>query len=53
MGHEKRSELGKKARDYVLSEFAHQDTIDAWHDSLNDLIDNWKDRYQRWECNTL
>jgi len=53
LGPDKRKELGNKAREYVLSEFAHQDTIDAWHDSLNDLIENWRDRYQRWECNTI
>jgi len=53
MGDDDRVALGKKARDYVLSEFAYQDTVDAWHESLNDTIDNWKSRYQRWECNTL
>ena len=52
-GPEERKKLGKKARDYVLSEFAYQDTVDAWHESLNDVIDNWRSTYKRWECNTL
>ena len=53
LGPEGRKKLGQKARQYVLSEFAHQKTIDAWHDTLTDLVDNWKDRYQRWTHKTL
>lgn len=37
-----RETLGQKARDYVLSEFAYQDTIDKWNDTMIDLIKNWK-----------
>ena len=37
-----RRELGKKARRYVQSEFAIQDTIDKWHDSLLKLVQDWK-----------
>tara|TARA_R110000824_G_scaffold49466_12_gene138703 strand:+ start:1416 stop:2657 length:1242 start_codon:yes stop_codon:yes gene_type:complete len=39
---ERREELGHKARAYALSEFAHQNTIDAWHDTMINLIDNWE-----------
>jgi len=42
MGPEKRKELGQKAKKYVESEFSQDKTIDAWHDSLSKLIDNWK-----------
>ena len=42
MGKEGRKKLGKKAKKYVESEFAYQDTVDAWDASLNNLIDNWK-----------
>lgn len=42
MGPEKRKDLGKKARKYVQSEFALQDTIDKWHDTLWDLTENYK-----------
>jgi len=41
-GHEKRKELGNKARDYVRSEFNLDTTIDLWHESLWDLSENWR-----------
>ena len=34
--------LGEKASSYVKSEFAIQDTIDMWHDSLTNLVENWR-----------
>ena len=37
-----RKALGQKARDYVLSEFALQSTIDKWHDSLWQLSEDFK-----------
>jgi len=49
IGPEGRQALGQKARDYVMSEFAYQDTIDDWHQTMNETIDRWhatKDR--RW-----
>jgi len=42
MGPEKRKELGDKARKYVQSEFALQNTIDKWHDTLWDLTENYE-----------
>ena len=45
---EEREELGQKARDYVLSEFAYDKTIDLWHDTMIETIKNWKSRYRRW-----
>lgn len=39
---EERKSLGEKARSYVQSEFALQTTIDLWHDSLLDLVNNYK-----------
>lgn len=53
LGPSGRKELGNKAREYVMSEFAYQDTIDLWHETMSDCIDNWKDRYERWSCETL
>jgi len=48
-GPEGREKLGKKARDYVMSEFNHQTTIDLWHDSLLGLIEDWKNnKRKRW-----
>ena len=47
---QERKALGQKARDYVLSEFALQTTIDKWDDSLNKLIDKWKNnKPQQWK----
>jgi glycosyltransferase involved in cell wall biosynthesis len=45
----KQKKLGRKAREYVLSEFNHQKMIDQWDASLTALIDSWKEkRGQRW-----
>jgi hypothetical protein len=41
MGHEKRRELGDKARAYVQSEFALEDTVESWHQTLWDLTENY------------
>ena len=46
---EDRKRLGQKARDYVLSEFNHQDTIDRWHETMLELVENWKsNKNKRW-----
>ena len=47
---EERAELSKKVRDYVLSEFSHQNMIDSWHDNFLEVSENWKKNYKRWEC---
>lgn len=41
MSSDDREKLGQKARDYVQSEFTLQKTIDLWHDSLWDLVENY------------
>ena len=51
MSNEERTTLGNKAREYVLSEFAYQDTVDKWHDTMTDLLENWK--YKNYEVETL
>ena len=38
-----RKKLGDKAREYVLSQFSLDDTIDMWHDSLSKLVKDWKE----------
>ena len=48
-----REKLGKKAQDYVHSEFNYQNTIDMWHDTMVETIENWKSRYQPWECKLI
>lgn len=44
-----RRALGNKALEYVKSEFNHQDTVDKWHETLLETIENWRDRYPRVE----
>lgn len=53
-GPDGRKFLGEKAKSYVSSEFSMQKTIDAWHESLNKLIDDWKSKKQKnWSVVTL
>jgi len=44
MDPEDRKKLGQKARDYVMSEFKFQSTIDMWHDALTKLVDDWNNK---------
>lgn len=53
MGPENREKRGQMARDYVLSEFSYQKTIDAWHDTMLETANNWQERYVRWSCEVL
>ena len=41
-GPEKRKTVGTKAREYVLSEFNLETTVNRWHETLWDLCENWK-----------
>lgn len=47
MSPDEREALGDKARNYALSEFGYQKTIDAWDATLNDIIEN-KSKIKRW-----
>ncbi len=53
MSEDERKELSKKVKSYVESEFDMQTTIDLWHETLSECIDNWQDRYQRYDCTTI
>ena len=53
MDSEDRKALGLKAREYVLSEFNHQTTVDLWHDTLTETINTWKEKYEPWECKEI
>ena len=54
MGADKRKKLGEKAREYADSEFSMQKTVDAWHESLTNLIDDWKNKKnKRWSVTSL
>ena len=43
-------DLKRKVREYALSEFDHQKTIDDWHDTMINTSKDWKKNYKRWEC---
>jgi len=47
MPNNERQNLGKKCRQYVMSEFSHQGTIDRWHETLLSLIQPWKEQKPR------
>tara|TARA_B100001094_G_scaffold331382_1_gene399466 strand:- start:940 stop:2196 length:1257 start_codon:yes stop_codon:yes gene_type:complete len=42
MPKEERNKLGSKAREYVQSEFSMKGTVDAWHNSLTNLVEDWR-----------
>ena len=48
MGEVERKNLGMKARNYALSEFSLDKTIDMWDETLERTIENWKKNYNRW-----
>ena len=47
--------LSKKVQEYVKSEFAYQNTIDLWHDSLSKLVDDWRENKHknRWSLEKI
>ena len=51
MPDEERKKVGDKAKEYALSEFSYQKTIDMWDESLDNILDNWK--YDSWSCQTF
>lgn len=54
MNQEERNALGLKAKNYALSEFNHQKMIDDWHDSLIDLVNNFKEnKNKRWSLEVV
>jgi glycosyltransferase involved in cell wall biosynthesis len=49
---EKRA-LREKVRNYAMSEFSYQKTVDDWHSTMKDAIENWKSRHSAWEVKEL
>ena len=43
MSEEEIGALGSKARAYVQSEFSIDNTIDAWHNTLKKLVEDWRE----------
>ena len=54
MPSDERKKLGQKAREYVLSEFAYQTTVDLWHESLLKLVTEWRENKPKlWSINEV
>jgi len=49
----KKAEMSNKVIDYVKSEFNLKTTVDLWHNSLKETINNWKNDYKPWDVTTL
>ena len=47
MSEEDRKQLGDKVHSYVESEFDYQDMVDKWDETLTEMLENWKHRYNR------
>ncbi len=51
---EELNKLGKKAREYALSEFGYQKTIDLWDSTLENTIKQWRENPpQRWKIQEI
>ena len=50
---QERADLRKKVRNYALSEFSYQKTIDDWHDTSINLIKTWKEKRKNWEVTSI
>jgi len=50
---EEKKKLDDKVLQYVKEEFSYVDTVNAWHESLNEIISTWKANHNYWECETL
>jgi len=50
---DEKNDLRKKVRDYALSEFSYQKTVDDWHQTMKDTIENWRSTYKRWEAKEI
>lgn len=50
---DEKENLRVKVRDYALTEFSYDKTIDDWDKTLWDTINNWQKRYKRWKVDTI
>ena len=47
MTEDDRKRLSEKVHSYVESEFDYQDMVDKWDETLTEMLENWKQRYDR------
>jgi glycosyltransferase involved in cell wall biosynthesis len=48
MGHEKRVEIGRRARDHAIKNYSIDYMIETWDKTLMDTIENWQSRRKPW-----
>ena len=53
LGPEGRKKLGEKAMSYAHSEFALENTVKRWDETLTDLTQSWKKNYTRWDVSEI
>ena len=53
LGPEGREKLGNKALRYARSEFALENTVKRWDETLTELAQNWKKNYTRWDVTEI
>jgi glycosyltransferase involved in cell wall biosynthesis len=49
MSPQEKEELSLKVEKYANEEFAYEKTVDEWHNTLKDTVENWRNRYKRYE----
>lgn len=45
--------LRKKVRNYALSEFSYQKTVDDWHETALNLVQTWRENHKPWEVRSF
>lgn len=53
LGTEGRRKLGVKAMNYAHHEFALENTVSKWDETLWETINNWRGKRKRWTCQKL
>jgi glycosyltransferase involved in cell wall biosynthesis len=46
---DEKKKLSEKVYDYAKTQFSMQKTIDDWHESMLDTLENWKEKHVSWE----
>ena len=47
-----RKSLSKKCIEYTSSQFDLDDTVSDWSNTMDNLCETWREKYERWECKT-
>lgn len=53
LGNDGRKEIGQKAYDYAQFEFGFQKTVDLWHNTMLETMENWRSRYEQYSVEEL